>query len=400
MPMTRIIFVTKTIVYGGTEKHLVDLIRRMDSHSLSSTILCYGSDVFTPYLGGQTNVRVLCHGPIPSVPFSACWRTLLALKPHVIIYVNGWLGLFPWYIYLAGRVAFVRRLIAIEHLTAPPAPPKLAGSGVWNFVRRRIGWQARAMWKQRLAGLLVDRTICVSNAVRERLVGDYGYPQRRTVTVLNGVDLQHFRPSGSVPEESAQAARNLGSRETRLLCIGNLWRQKRVDILLEALAIVAKGEYRCTCTIVGSGPLEPELRAQSTRLGLDTIVRFAGRAEDVRPYLEATDLFVLSSENEGLPLVLGEAMAYGIPCVVTDVGGNKEIVVHGETGLLVEPGSPERFAEAIVHLLAHPEERRRMGVNARQRVREQFNIEDAMNRLKQVVLPPGLTEAILLHQAR
>jgi glycosyltransferase involved in cell wall biosynthesis len=135
-------------------------------------------------------------------------------------------------------------------------------------------------------------------------------------------------------------------------------------------------------------------------LGLDTIVRFAGRAEDVRPYLEATDLFVLSSENEGLPLVLGEAMAYGIPCVVTDVGGNKEIVVHGETGLLVEPGSPERFAEAIVHLLAHPEERRRMGVNARQRVREQFNIEDAMNRLKQVVLPPGLTEAILLHQAR
>jgi glycosyltransferase involved in cell wall biosynthesis len=386
MTTTRITFVTKTTVYGGTEKHLVDLVRRMDSPDVASTILCYGSDVFTQYLGEQKNVRVLSHGPIPSIPFSTCWRILRGLQPHVIVYVNGWLGLFPWYIYLAGRITLARRVIAIEHLTAAPAPPELAEAGVWNFVRRHIGWQARSLWKQRLAGLLVDRTICVSNAVRERLVDDYGYPARRTVTVLNGVDLQYFRPSGSVSEESSQVASTRGSNATTLLCIGNLWRQKRVDILLEALAIVAKGEYRCACIIVGSGPLEPELRAQSVRLGLASIVRFAGRAEDVRPYLEAADLFVLSSENEGLPLVLGEAMAYGIPCVVTDVGGNKEIVVHGETGLLVEPGSPVRFAEAIIYLLANSEERRRMGANAQRRVRQHFNIEDAMSRLREIVI--------------
>jgi len=102
--------------------------------------------------------------------------------------------------------------------------------------------------------------------------------------------------------------------------------------------------------------------------------------------LEAADLFVLSSDKEGLPLVLGEAMAYGVPCIATAVGGNSEIVSHGQTGLLVKPRSPEQLAEAIEYLLAHPEERYRMGANALRRVQEHFNIEDSMKRLKRVVL--------------
>ena len=113
---------------------------------------------------------------------------------------------------------------------------------------------------------------------------------------------------------------------------------------------------------------------------------FTGHVSDVRSYLEVADLFILSSDKEGLPLSLGEAMAYGIPCIATDVGGNKEIVSHGQTGLLVKSGSPEQLAIAIEYLLAHPEERCRMGINALRRVREHFNIEDSMRQLKRVLL--------------
>ena len=75
-------------------------------------------------------------------------------------------------------------------------------------------------------------------------------------------------------------------------------------------------------------------------VGLMQTVLFGGYVGDVCSYLEMADVFVLSSDKEGLPLALGEAMAYGIPCVVTDAGGNREIMVHGETGYIVKSGSP------------------------------------------------------------
>lgn len=120
--------------------------------------------------------------------------------------------------------------------------------------------------------------------------------------------------------------------------------------------------------------LEGLSRAQSIERGLVGVVQFVGHVEDVHPYLELADLFLLSSENEGLPLVLGEAMAYGIPCIATDVGGTKEIILYGQTALLVKPRSPEQLAEAIEYLLAHPEERYHMGINGLRRVHEHFNI--------------------------
>ena len=138
--------------------------------------------------------------------------------------------------------------------------------------------------------------------------------------------------------------------------------------------------------------MESKLRTKTVELGLAGKVIFKGHVSDVRSYLEVADLFVLSSDKEGLPLSLGEAMAYGVPCIATDVGGNKEIVSHGQTGLLVKPGSPEQLAEAIEYLLAHPEERSRMGVNARRRVQEHFNIEDSMRRLKRVLLGELLSD--------
>jgi glycosyltransferase involved in cell wall biosynthesis len=109
--------------------------------------------------------------------------------------------------------------------------------------------------------------------------------------------------------------------------------------VLEALALVSRKHRRCRCLIVGRGPLEDELRAKSRELGLSESVRFLGFSEDVRPYLETADVYVSASEKEGLPLALVEAMACGLPTVVTDISGHSEAVLQGRTGFLVPPSS-------------------------------------------------------------
>jgi glycosyltransferase involved in cell wall biosynthesis len=107
-------------------------------------------------------------------------------------------------------------------------------------------------------------------------------------------------------------------------------------------------------------------------LGLEQNVLFAGSAADVRPYLAAADVFVLSSDREGLPLVLLEAMAFGLPCVVSDAGGAREAVRDGVNGFVVEPGSAPALEEGIERLFASPELRARMGESSRRIAEQEF----------------------------
>ena len=121
-------------------------------------------------------------------------------------------------------------------------------------------------------------------------------------------------------------------------------------------------------------------------LAITQAVQFAGHIDEVRPFYELGDIFVLSSLREGLPLVLLEAMTYGLPCIATDVGGSAEVIMRGETGLVVEPRNPEELAKAILELLADPELRRKMGQNGKKRVEKYFDIDNSMARISQILL--------------
>lgn len=126
--------------------------------------------------------------------------------------------------------------------------------------------------------------------------------------------------------------------------------------------------------LVGDGPLRGEVEAHVRRLGLGERVHLPGLQADVRPFLAAMDLFWSSSEFEGLPLALLEAMAAGLPPVVTAVGGVPE-VVQPASGVLVPFGDPARLADEAARLLADPERRARLGAGARERVRDAFGVE-------------------------
>ena len=243
------------------------------------------------------------------------------------------------------------------------------------------------MFGKQLQGHIVDVTVAVSDAVRNRLVGEYRYPAVKTITIYNGVDLTFSRRDGPAICHGWMAKPFQPGQELRIICVARLCHVKRIDVLLESLALLAKSRTDWTCTIIGGGPLEKELKEKTQALGLSSCVRFTGHVQDVHSYMETADLAVLSSDKKGLPLSLLEAMACRLPCVVTDVGGNREIVKNGTTGLVVEAGSPKQLADGIAYLLDHSEEREKMGQAARCLAYERFDLSCMVDAYKTLLLP-------------
>lgn len=379
----RIVFVTHTPEFGGAEKHLIDLVGRMDER-VDCQILCLGRDFFSEPLRGRRNVRVASAPAITDWRFTKYWRLFVRFQPSVIVFVKGIFDQYPCSAYVAARLAGNRRLVVIEHLIADPAPAEVEGQGLVGSFRRLFGWRIRHMATKRWQGWLADTTICVSEAVRRRLVEEYKYPAARTITVRNGIDCRRYQPrehSLDIPTSGP-----LKGAPVTIICAARLSSAKRIDVLLEALAMLRTESVPWRCRILGAGPLEAELRVRATQLGLSELVRFVGYVEDVRPHLREADLFVLSSDKEGLPLALLEAMACGLPAIVTEVGGTGEVVVQNETGLLVRRGDAEGLARGIRQLLGNAGAREKMGLAARRRIHEHFEIEQAMQRLQSVIL--------------
>ena len=145
--------------------------------------------------------------------------------------------------------------------------------------------------------------------------------------------------------------------------------------LLKAANKVVRVRPDVVFLIVGGGELEGALKAEADKLGIENNVRITGFRNDVGSLLHVMDIFVLSSVSEGLPLCLLEAMASGKPVVATNVGGNPEIVVNGETGFLVPPRDPDSLAASILSLLQDRRLASHFGMNGQRRVSERFRLE-------------------------
>lgn len=155
--------------------------------------------------------------------------------------------------------------------------------------------------------------------------------------------------------------------------VGRLSDEKAIPILMAAFVRVRQRLENVILTIVGTGPLEQQLKAYATTLGIAEYIRFAGHLPNSFEALKEFDLFVLPSRTEGCPIVVLEAMAMGLPVVATRVGGSPELVADGESGLLVPPNDPAAMAEAILKILTVNDMARQMGAKGRQRAFEHFH---------------------------
>jgi glycosyltransferase involved in cell wall biosynthesis len=405
----KILFVSNTNEYGGAEKHLLELITRLRRSEVQIKILCLDMDLFTERLGSDDAVEIIRYKETPE--YLRDWVGVFRdIRPDVAVFIYGWFWAFPWLAVVGAWRAGIRRRFSIQHLFTAPWPVSEEFRKEWirrNSIRRRLARllgrepREKPAWmtglplcvpaslstplQLKLSAYLCKRTICVSDDLRHRLVKDFGFPAWKTKTVHNGVSVSEFVPS---ERRGAEVRRNLGlgQDEFLLVCVARLSEQKGINILIQAMARVLHDGVRCRCVIVGDGPLRDQLVKQARELSLSEHVLFVGFQKDVRAYLQAGSAFILTSHREGLPLSILEAMACGLPSIVTDVGGNAEVITQRVHGLIVQSGSFEAIAEAIAYLVNHPQERAQMAQMARRRVCEAFDIEKAMEEIRQVIL--------------
>ncbi|CAN5658830.1 glycosyltransferase family 4 protein [soil metagenome] len=195
--------------------------------------------------------------------------------------------------------------------------------------------------------------------------------------VPNGVDTQVFRPSRTTPAQTElRASLGIPAGAPLVGFVGRLTPDKGPEVFVRSallLRIVAPDVH---LVLVGDGPMRAELLASIARFELGDRVHLAGLREDMCSVYRQLDLLVSSSFSEGMPLVVLEAMASGLPVVATQVGGVVDVVEQGETGWLVAPGDFDGLAGTVARALAAPDELLRMGVRARERAVAHFDLSD------------------------
>jgi len=218
---------------------------------------------------------------------------------------------------------------------------------------------------------VVDKVICVSEGVMDSLVSA-GVLAERCIVVHNGIDAK------LIPRRSAEEVRaELGMNDGEMLVgtVGSLIKRKRVHIFLETISNLKKKGQKIRGIVVGTGPEETALKELTRELGISELITFTGFSDTALSYIKAMDVFLLTSEAEGLPRVVLEAMLMERPVVAANVTGPAELILDNKTGFLVEDDSPDGFAKKVSNLLNSPDTRTRMGSAGKKRVIEKFSIE-------------------------
>lgn len=228
---------------------------------------------------------------------------------------------------------------------------------------------------RRLYGWPVHRFVALSGAIERYLTGPVGFDAAKVRRICNGVDTARFKPAETPPAVWP-------FRRGEHLVIGSVTRMQPVKDPLTLVEAFLQLRERCPAAwprlrlaMLGGGPLLEQARARLQQAGAAEAAWLPGDRSDVADLLPHFDLFALSSLAEGISNTVLEAMACGCAPVATDVGGNAELIEHGQTGLLAPAASPAALADALAQLVNDPEQRTRFAQASLARVREQFSLE-------------------------
>jgi glycosyltransferase involved in cell wall biosynthesis len=354
----RVSFLIPTLAVGGAEVQLVRLANSLDRRRFSPSIICLfrgsgledivASDV--PVIKSDlalassrsVPVRGLAGGRI----VASLVRTLRRQRPHVL------------HAYLP--VAYVLGAVAAWPLRVPVIVAGRRGLTSYETY-------GPARWLARFANQVIDMQICNSQAVRDWAIAKEHLPLARTRVIHNGIDLPARDPAARIPDEWRSNGVIAGM-------VANLIRYKGHREVLEAVSMVARTHPTFRLVLIGDGRERAALVELVRELGIAKNIVFAGTRDPADVHVHAFDFTILGSSEEGFPNAIMESMAHGVPVIATSVGGVTELVTDGVHGRLVPYGDPPAMAAAIIWMIDHPAERRRMGETARSRIAAEFSI--------------------------
>jgi sugar transferase (PEP-CTERM/EpsH1 system associated) len=369
MPI-RVMHVVNNLGTGGLENGLVNLVRRMDPSRFEHAVCTIrGLGPNAERLPTErVHVMTLAKtGSTSLLQTPALVRAIRRFQPD-IVHSRNWAAIEA---VVAGRLARVSAVVHSEH-----------------------GFEAKASTEEptrrtcfrRLAYELADQVLAVSFQLRDLHAGRTGFPARKIRVIHNGVDLERFSPD---PETRSRTREELGILESDLCIgsVGNLLPVKDQMTLLKALGALPDSFGAWRLLIVGAGAEERKLKAfVEGHSAWKDRVKFLGSSSRVPELMRAMDVFVLPSVAEGICNSLLEAMATGLPVVATAVGGNPEVVVDGESGLLFPAGDVPALANQLSRLRAQPRLRTQLGHRAIDRVRTEFSLDSMVRAYEQLYM--------------
>lgn len=355
-----ILFLLSSLIVGGSERKAI---------ALANTLFARGWDVRIAYIDAPERspqalmemiaegVPVFCLGRRGKYSVPALLRLARYLKQHPIarlVTVNLHPLVYAIPAVLTPGVARPRLVSMVNTMYSHKAGP-----GVMPFYGRLLRH--------------ADHAIFGSRSQMQSWIDVNAVDPSAATCIYNGIDLARFpRPTPKMVGERA-AAEDQAPKHFTVGTVAQLRPEKNLRELLTATAQLIQAGKPIHVLIIGDGPERPALEAFASAMGIHEHVTFVGQVDDVRPYLAAMDVFVLTSIVETFSNAALEAMAMGRPVVLSRVGGAAEMVTPGVEGYLYTSGHPEELAVAVDQTLADDAKRKAIGENARQRVEQQFS---------------------------
>jgi len=358
----RVAFVLHAMQVAGAEMLVAETIRRLGKR-IDPTVFCL--DAIGP-LGEQLlaqGIPVVCIGRRPGRDWKVAWRLAREIRARRIDVLHA-------HQYTPFFYAGLARLLAGRHLRLILTEHGRHYPDIASPLRRAVN------------RLLLDHVADEINAVcafsGRSLVQVDGFSGRRIQVIENGIEFERYHP---VADRAAlRLALGLDPARLYVATVARFHPVKDHAMLLRAFQVVAGKRADVDLLLAGDGPLREELRQQARSLGIENRVLFLGVRRDVPEILQAVNVFALTSVSEAASLTLLEAMASGLPVVVTDVGGNPEIVCKGSAGFLVPRGDAAAAAAAILRLLDDPRTAAAMGAAGRARVQERYQLQQTVEK--------------------
>lgn len=359
----RVVHLINQLGRGGTERQLCLLVRHFDPARFVHRVVAFNPSRHAPWNREleEAGVEILevpadCPGVARRIAYLA--RRLWRPRPHV---------LHSWSLHDNPYAGVVGRLLGI-----PVRWGSLRNTFFTEGVRRLPRIYRYLMLRS------VDRIVVNARALADELI-EHGYPAERVEVLANCV----------VRESGVSDLEDLAVEGPRIGVVANLRERKNLLMFIRAMGRVLPRHPDARALIIGQpiaaeGDVVARVEAEIERLGLAGRVRVTGFRADVAAILERLTVFCLTSNREGMPNVVLEAMAAGRPVVATRVGGVPELVDHGWNGYLVDPDDDEAMAERVDELLADPEHAARLGANGRERARCEHDCTVAARRLAEL----------------
>jgi len=362
----RVLHVIDSLDLGGAQTFLIGLVKNLDHSLYIPEVACmHGRGVYAEaFEKAGISVHSLSPTKFPPHYFLNFWRLMRRGRYDLLHFHLFGSNLFakPLAV-MAGHSAIIVH-DQCNDASREKNPLLLAADAFWNRYS--------------------DRVIAVSESTRRYLLDREDLPDDFVTMIPNGIDAEEFHPPSEHERDVARRAWGIPLDAFVIGGVGRLVPQKNISRFLDAAVLVLARHSSALFVIAGTGPQEEELRAKALSLGIDERVRFLGHVADRLSLYHSMDALLMTSDFEGTPMVLLEAMACGLPVVASAVDGIAEVCTHGRDAVLVRPSSSQGFANQVEALLQDETQCRKLGSEARKTILDRYEIRDLVRRIERI----------------